>query len=137
MITEFRDKNFYLSNFYSSPVTYNGITFQNAEAAYHSQKDPARANEFKNLNPSEAKQLGRRVRLRKDWESIKLDIMYKIVTEKFRQNPKLAKKLLDTSNKTLIEGNTWNDTYWGVCNGKGNNHLGKILMRVRKKLKQK
>ena len=35
----------------------------------------------------------------------------------------------------LEEGNTWHDTYWGVCNGKGKNKLGKILMQVREELK--
>ena len=33
-----------------------------------------------------------------------------------------------------IEGNTWNDTFWGVCNGQGQNWLGKILMLVRSEL---
>ena len=42
----------------------------------------------------------------------------------------------DTNNEELIEGNTWNDTYWGVCNGRGQNHLGKILMKVRSLLKE-
>jgi predicted NAD-dependent protein-ADP-ribosyltransferase YbiA (DUF1768 family) len=31
----------------------------------------------------------------------------------------------------LIEGNWWGDTYWGVCNGVGENHLGKLLMKIR------
>lgn len=31
----------------------------------------------------------------------------------------------------LIEGNTWGDRIWGVCDGVGENRLGKILMRVR------
>lgn len=31
----------------------------------------------------------------------------------------------------IIEVNNWGDTYWGVCNGIGDNHLGKILMKIR------
>lgn len=135
-INEFRGTNFFLSNFYNCPVTYNGNTYQNAEAAFHAQKDPARSKEFTKLNPSEAKRLGRRVKLRKDWEQVKNNIMYEIVTEKFRQNLELAKRLLDTGDNILVEGNTWNDTYWGICNGRGKNHLGQILMRVRKELRQ-
>lgn len=61
--------------------------------------------------------------------------MYKIVTEKFRQNLELAKRLLDTGDKILIEGNTWNNTCWGICNGKEKNYLGQILMRVRKEIR--
>lgn len=135
-INEFRGTNFFLSNFYNCPVTYNGNTYQNAEAAFHAQKDPARSKEFTKMNPSEAKRLGRRVKLRKDWEQVKNKIMYEIVTEKFRQNLELAKRLLDTGDNILVEGNTWNDTYWGICNGRGKNHLGQILMRVRKELRQ-
>jgi predicted NAD-dependent protein-ADP-ribosyltransferase YbiA (DUF1768 family) len=43
--------------------------------------------------------------------------------------------LIDTGDQELIEGNWWGDVIWGVCNGKGENHLGKILMEVRKELK--
>ena len=42
-----------------------------------------------------------------------------------------------TGDAELVEGNTWNDTYWGVCNGVGHNHLGKILMQVRQELQVK
>ena len=54
-----------------------------------------------------------------------------IVEEKFRQNPKLAEMLLATEDAILIEGNTWGDKFWGVCNGVGENNLGKVLMYVR------
>ena len=60
--------------------------------------------------------------------------MYEIVKDKFSRNPELRVKLLNTGDIELIEGNYWGDTFWGVCNGKGENHLGKILMRVRKEL---
>jgi len=35
----------------------------------------------------------------------------------------------------LIEGNTWGDTYWGVCRGRGSNNLGKLLMKIREVLR--
>lgn len=49
--------------------------------------------------------------------------------------PKLRSQLLSTGTAELVEGNWWNDRYWGVCNGRGENHLGKILMRIREELK--
>ncbi len=61
--------------------------------------------------------------------------MYEIVKNKFTQNPTLAKLLVDTNDKVIIEGNTWGDIYWGMCKGKGENHLGKILMKVREEMK--
>ena len=70
-----------------------------------------------------------------DWEEVKDQIMYEICLAKFTQNEELKEKLLATGNEELVEGNTWHDTYWGVCNRRGKNKLGKILMRVRSELK--
>jgi predicted NAD-dependent protein-ADP-ribosyltransferase YbiA (DUF1768 family) len=78
--------------------------------------------------------MGRSVKLRPDWESIKLDVMETAVRIKFT-DPELAAKLIATGDEELIEGNWWNDTFWGVCNGVGENHLGKILMKVRADIK--
>ena len=44
----------------------------------------------------------------------------------------MLSKLEDTNGKELIEGNPWKDTLWGVCEGKGRNILGIILMEIRK-----
>ena len=134
-INMFRGKYHFLSNFHRSQLTYKGVRYQNAEAAFHAQKDPSRAYQFKNLQPNEAKRLGRRVTLRKDWEDVKDTIMYGVVRQKFIENKTLAKRLLATGKIELIEGNWWNDTYWGVCEGKGQNKLGNILMKVRDELK--
>lgn len=134
-ISNFRGEYFFLSNFFSAPVTYDGFTFQNNEAAFQAAKCPARMDEFCSLNPSEAKKLGRRVQLRTDWEEVKDSVMYIICTNKFVQNPELLRKLLETGDAELIEGNTWGDRIWGVCRGVGENRLGKILMRVRSELR--
>ena len=48
---------------------------------------------------------------------------------------KLQKKLIDTGDAELIEGNWWGDKFWGVCEGEGENHLGKLLMEVREMFK--
>lgn len=134
-IDSFTGDYFFLSNFYEVPVKYQNLIFQNTEAAFHSMKDPKRMKEFTTLNPSEAKKLGRQVSLRKDWETIKDQIMYEVVYAKFSQHKDLKEKLLNTGNAELIEGNTWHDQYWGVFNGFGKNQLGKILMQVRTELK--
>ena len=60
--------------------------------------------------------------------------MEDLVRQKFTKNKDLAKLLKGTGNQELIEGNTWKDTFWGVYNGIGSNHLGKILMKIRKEL---
>ena len=130
-IKEFRDEYAFLSNFYSCLIEFEGYTYQNAEAAFQAQKDLSRRNEFTSLNPVVAKRLGKKVNLRSDWEEVKVDIMRRIVKCKFEQNPDLKEKLINTGDRLLIEGNTWNDTFWGVCKEKGKNMLGIILMELR------
>lgn len=135
VISNFTGEYFFLSNYYNVPVTYMGYTFQNNEAAFQAAKCPARMHEFCNMNPSEAKSLGRRIQLRDDWEIAKNSIMYDVCRAKFAQNPSLAKLLLETGDCELVEGNTWNDKIWGVCDGEGENRLGKILMKIREELR--
>lgn len=135
-IDQFQGKYRFLSNFWNCPVTYGGITYKNTEAAFQAQKctDPADRVHFSGLDPPSAKRRGRRVKLRPDWESVKDGLMADIVTAKFEQHPELAARLIATAPAELIEGNSWGDTYWGVCGGQGENRLGLILMAVRSKL---
>lgn len=136
MIDKFNGKYDFLSNFYVAPVTYNGLTFQSNEAAFQAQKtlNEGQRRKFTRMAPNKAKAKGRNVILRSDWEQIKNKIMYEVCYAKFTQNPELKEKLLATGDEELVEGNTWHDTYWGVCNRRGKNKLGKILMRVREEL---
>jgi ribA/ribD-fused uncharacterized protein len=80
------------------------------------------------------KKMGRKIKLRSDWEEVKYEVMKHIVRDKFTRNNNLKCQLIDTGNAQLIEGNTWNDTDWGVCNGVGKNWLGKILMEIREEI---
>lgn len=131
VIDKFEGEYRFLSNFYERQVTIDGLTFENTEAAFHSYKQPSRREEFVGLTAKEAKRLGRSVTLRDDWEEIKDSVMFNVCMAKFSQHEDIKQALLKTGNADLIEGNTWNDTYWGVCNGKGRNKLGQILMLIR------
>lgn len=144
MINNFRGKNYFLSNFYNAPVTYDGCNYLNNEAAFQSAKlkDKGLRNCFSNLQPNDAKKLGRKIELREDWESIKFGVMREVIRCKFNQNPDLVKKLIGTGNEELIEGNTWHDNTYGNCscekckNIVGKNVLGKILMEERTRFKK-
>lgn len=135
-INEFRKEYFYLSNFFISKFSYRGLSYTNAEAAFQSMKtlDLLEREGFQNLKPRNAKYKGRRVKLRGDWETIKVRIMNEILVCKFSQNPELQKALLDTGDAKLIEGNDWGDKTWGVHNGVGKNILGILLMNLRSKI---
>lgn len=61
--------------------------------------------------------------------------MKNLLQIKFSEDP-YKTKLICTYPQSLVEGNTWNDTYWGVCNGIGDNNLGKLLMQVRDQLQE-
>lgn len=135
-IESFREEYYYLSNFYECSVTYNGLTYRNSEAAFQAQKDISRSQEFTSLSAGSAKRLGKQVNLRSDWEKVKVDLMEEILRAKFTQNHDLREQLLSTGDRHLVEGNTWNDRFWGVCKGKGENHLGKLLMKIRSELKK-
>jgi ribA/ribD-fused uncharacterized protein len=136
-ITEFSGMYNFLSNFYPCAVTYDGLTYTNSEAAFQSAKSVDLNNRtiFTDMAPLIAKMTGRMVLLRPDWEQVKDQVMEDIVRAKFTQNEQLGKLLLATGSADLIEGNDWNDTYWGVSHGVGQNKLGKILMKIRNELR--
>jgi len=124
----------FLSNFWMVPIPFENVWYPSVEHAYQAAKtlDAAEKTLIKNASTaSEAKRLGKHVKIRPDWESVKIDYMKYLVWYKFSMYPEMGKKLLDTKDAELVEGNTWNDTFWGVCNGLGQNWLGKILMEVR------
>lgn len=136
MIDKFRGKYWFLSNFYESPIEDENITYPTVEHYFQAQKTLNREEKLKiakATKPAKAKKMGRQVNLRKDWEDIKLQVMEKALRLKF-QDPTLRKKLIATGDEELIEGNPWEDRYWGVCNGSGKNKLGKLLMKIRKDL---
>lgn len=136
LINSFRGEFFFLSNFYHVIIWNAGISYPSAEHAYQASKTFNQAERLAIAALSaagQAKRAGRIVTLRPDWEQVKLAVMERIVRKKFAI-PSLAQKLMATSPAHLVEDNTWGDRYWGKCNGVGANHLGEILMKVRKDL---
>ena len=138
VINSFDGEYDFLSNFYECPINWEGNLYQNSESIYQSYKTIDEVPyDFTKTTGSQAKKISKTLNVRPDWNKIKLDLMYKICQEKFNQNPDIAQKLMNTGDAIHIEGNYWNDTYWGVCNGKGQNYLGKILMKIREELFEK
>lgn len=144
MITSFREQYRFLSNFYQCPLTVDGLTYPNAEAAFQAHKcaDPADRVKYTLIkNPVVAKRMGQKEKIDiADWNARAYDVMLKIVRIKF-QKPELAQKLLDTGDAHIEEGNKWHDNVWGHCTcdkcqlKPGKNQLGRILMLVRDELR--
>ena len=134
---KFRDEFFFLSNFYPCSITdpdFPDIVYFSVEAAFQAQKVLSKEDRmlFTSLTPTRAKRFGRKVELRKDWESVRIPLMKKLIRAKFN-SPELAEKLKLVQGK-IIEENSWNDRFWGMCRGYGMNNLGKILEEIRDEL---
>jgi len=136
-IRGFQGEYAWLSNFWPCKVVIGGWEFESAENAYQASK----SNQLKDwsailkMTPGQAKRYGRKIHIHwSDWDNDRLEIMREIIEIKF-QDPDLRTLLIATEEAEIIEENIWGDTFWGVCNGVGKNHLGKILMEVRTNLK--
>ena len=144
VINRFDGEYAYLSNFAHRPIVIKGKTWVTVEHIFQAAKtldEDMREQIRLAPTPRIAKQMGRKVHIRSNWEQIKQDVMLKSVRLKFKQYPGLEEHLLSTKDAVLIEGNRWHDNIWGDCycpkcqEIKGENLLGKILMQVRDELK--
>lgn len=149
------EENGYLSNWYLSEFTIDDIAFSSMEQymmyekaiLFHDQETAKKILQKDNV--AEIKALGRTVQNFDDtvWGQSREEIVYKGVFEKFRQNPELRKRLERTGEEVIAECAV-KDKIWGIglsmkdedrfCveRWKGQNLLGKILMDVRKDIKQ-
>lgn len=127
IIDSFKDEYAFLSNFY---LDKNG---KSVEHFYQAAKATNMEDYLKVLmadTPSQAKKIGKYIKIRDDWYTYKFIIMEYLLIQKFSDKA-LARKLMETGDAMLIENNYWGDRIWGVCDGIGQNHLGKMLMKIR------
>jgi ribA/ribD-fused uncharacterized protein len=145
-IEKFTGENAFLSNFYPSIVTWSGHAYPTVEHAFQAAKtvDQVARRPFQLPSPvyqtaSSAKQAGRKLRLRPEWEEYKLGLMHDLLRAKFNEMT-MARRLLETGDALLIEGNSWGDIFWGAIRNVhgslvGENNLGRLLMEVREELR--
>lgn len=126
---------------WNSRLTFNAVE---QGFVYFKTRDPERrARVLEIEDPYEAKAYGREDgHMREDWDHIRVMIMGELIQRKFMQHDDLRKKLLNTGDMLLVEGNTWHDNIWGVCvcpdceHIRGQNFLGQLLMGVRAQLRE-
>lgn len=145
----------FLSNWYLSDFTVDGIKFSSMEqymmyqkAVVFKDKDIA-SQILKTNDVARIKDFGRQVSNYNDsvWNGMRQIVIYKGLLEKFRQNEKLKKALLDTGDDILAECAV-SDKIWGIGlsmkdsnqndikRWKGQNLLGFALMLVRNELRE-
>jgi ribA/ribD-fused uncharacterized protein len=137
----FYEQDYYIfSNFSAFSLMWKGIKFDTSEAAYHWEKFPHVPSVQKAIaiaiSAHYAFKIAERNKAvrRPDWDSVKVDLMRKILWEKVRQHEYVCKKLLATGDRELIE-NSWRDDFWGWGpNRDGKNQLGKLWMEIRSEL---
>lgn len=136
----FRREYEFLSNFYPCRITMmmpdgKEHSFINAEAAFqaHKSSDTDVISQFENIRGVTAKRLGKQIEITEgieNWNKERVNVMRSVVSTKFKQNPELFSKL-QSINERIVEENSWHDTFWGVCDGVGENNLGKILEHIK------
>ena len=161
MINSFRGEYAWLSNMASVDILHGGLTFPSVENAYMWEKcrdciveineadkiykfwevgEQASWTQFCLLMPPNiVKKKSREVKLREDWNDIKLHIMYKLLKLKFSYEP-FKSKLIATGLENIVEANFWNDKFWGVdvkvTPNEGENWLGRLIMDIRNKIRK-
>lgn len=141
MIDNFHGHEYrWLSNFWPATVRVHipelgQVTFPSVENAYQALKCRWARDVpyFQTCTAGQAKRRGHQVELNPHHRALRLFIMEDLLSQKFSTEP-LRSMLMATHPQELVEGNTWGDTYWGVCRGQGQNHLGLLLMKVRQQL---
>nr|WP_294668056.1 NADAR family protein [uncultured Blautia sp.] len=147
------EENGYLSNWYPSQFSINGIQFSSMEQYMMYKKavcfkdDDIAKKILGSIDVARIKALGRLVRNYNDsyWSGIRQIVVYEGLLEKFKQNEDLKRKLLGTGNSILAEC-AIRDKIWGIGlsmknpdrfeleNWNGQNLLGYALMMVRESL---
>ena len=131
-IDSFRGEYEFLSNLHPCTVVLDGLEYPSVEHAYQAAKstDPEFRRKVRKAPVKMAMRWGKKTKCRSDWDRIKRGVMERLLRQKFN-DPELWVLLQSTGERALVEGNTWGDTYWGVCKGVGRNHLGRLLMKIR------
>jgi ribA/ribD-fused uncharacterized protein len=148
MISRFKDRYGFLSNFAFCNIEYDNVNYRSVEHAYQAAKtldENERAKIRNEPSPGKAKRMGAELNLkglqREDWQEINLSLMEHFLKQKFSYSF-FKVQLLDTGDEELIEGNYWHDNFYGSCHCEDCedkeklNHLGKLLMKIREEIRK-
>lgn len=146
----------FLSNFWPAEVDLEGEIYPTVEHAYQAAKVPYAATYQVYLtnwgygerrwrerirkvgSASQARRIGKLASLpvRSYWEVSRMSVMRVLLKQKFAPGRPERAQLLETGDALLVEGNTWGDTFWGICGDEGENWLGRLLMEIREGVRE-
>lgn len=141
-VQSFKGKNAFLSNFHPCEVEFEGQKYPSTEHAYQAAKTTDLKIRALFLLPqvsaAKAKRMAKTMKVREDWSEIRAGVMESLLRQKFAPGTELALKLASLEGE-ITEGNYWHDNFWGSCTcvkcaDKGENVLGKLLMKLRAEL---
>jgi predicted NAD-dependent protein-ADP-ribosyltransferase YbiA (DUF1768 family) len=134
----FRGENRFWSNFWLHPIRAFGYECKSNEHGFQALMtldEDVRQKILAFPTPREAKMesMNEDFPLRHDWANVQIDIMRELINQKFslENSHELAYKMYQSFDFDICEGNNWGDTYWGICDGVGENNLGKLLTEKR------
>ena len=110
----FKDEFKFLSNMQFCTVFCYGVMYHSVENAYQASKCANKEDrkKFQHHDPYKAKKDGRRIQMRPDFNSKRLEFMEALLRRKFSdKNSHLKQKLIETGDLELVEVNHWGDTF--------------------------
>jgi N-glycosidase YbiA len=143
MIDGFSGEYAFMASAFRCDIEFEGIVYPSLEHAFQAAKtDDLAEREIVRMgkSPAGARMAGKKVTLRHGWDYYRVEVMERLIRLKF-ENPELRAKLLATGDDEIVDANTYHDEYWGKCTcdkhkGYGLNYIGRILMRVRRELRE-
>jgi ribA/ribD-fused uncharacterized protein len=127
----------FLHNNFLTPVYFEGFLYPSVTHAYHAARSSDENTRKAILNADSfhtVAKIARRIEDPQNWQMERTKIMERLVRDKFRRSKELQEKLKATENRELImsyEDETSGNLFWGMVKEKGQNQLGRILMKVR------
>lgn len=127
----------FLHNNFLTPVYYEGSLYSSVTHAYHAARSNDETTRNAILNAESfhtVANISSRIQDPEDWPNRRLNVMERLVRDKFRRSKELQEKLKATEKRDITmtyEDEKKGNLFWGMVNGKGQNQLGRIIMKIR------
>ena len=141
-IDSFTEYYEFLHNNFYTPVYYECMLFPSVTHAYQAARSNDERTRRAILNAENLKtvlNIARRIEDSENWNIRRLKIMEQLIRDKFRRSKELQEKLKATGSREIVmtyEEETVANTFWGAIKSKGQNQLGRILMKIREDIKE-